>query len=152
MAMTSPLNLGERHLLPTYPALFILAGGAAGWLRSQHRWFGAAAVAALLVALGAESIAIRPHYLAYFNVLAGGPESGYRHLVDSSLDWGQDLPGLKRWLEVAEADSESPLGCTDRTSALATRRPTASTHDRSTATRTGGPNRHCMSSPAESIV
>ena len=51
---------------------------------------------------------IRPHYLAYFNVLAGGPESGYRHLVDSSLDWGQDLPGLKRWLEAAEGHSAAP--------------------------------------------
>ena len=30
--------------------------------------------------------------------MAGGPRHGYRHLVDSSLDWGQDLPGLKRWL------------------------------------------------------
>ena len=108
MAMTSPLNLGERHLLPTYPALFILAGGAAGWLRSRHRRLGTVAVAALLTVLGAESIAIRPHYLAYFNVLAGGPESGYRHLVDSSLDWGQDLPGLKRWLQAAEGNSESP--------------------------------------------
>jgi hypothetical protein len=45
-----------------------------------------------------ESMAIRPHYLAYFNVLAGGPVNGWRHLVDSSLDWGQDLPGLAQWL------------------------------------------------------
>jgi hypothetical protein len=43
-------------------------------------------------------MAIRPHYLAYFNVLAGGPANGWRHLVDSSLDWGQDLPGLAEWV------------------------------------------------------
>src|SRR5438876_5097185 len=42
---------------------------------------------------------IRPDYLAYFNEIAGGPRAGYRHLVDSSLDWGQDLPGLKAWLD-----------------------------------------------------
>jgi dolichyl-phosphate-mannose-protein mannosyltransferase len=47
----------------------------------------------------AESIAIRPDYLAYFNQLAGGPSKGYRHLADSSLDWGQDLPALKQWLD-----------------------------------------------------
>ena len=40
-----------------------------------------------------------PHYLAFFNELAGGSDQGYRRLVDSSLDWGQDLPGLKRWLD-----------------------------------------------------
>jgi len=46
-----------------------------------------------------ESFAVRPNYLAYFNELAGGPSRGYQHLVDSSLDWGQDLPALKTWLE-----------------------------------------------------
>jgi hypothetical protein len=46
-----------------------------------------------------ESVWIHPHYLAYFNQFAGGPGRGYTHLVDSSLDWGQDLPALKRWLE-----------------------------------------------------
>jgi len=30
--------------------------------------------------------------------LAGGPASGYRYLVDSNLDWGQDLKGLASWL------------------------------------------------------
>jgi hypothetical protein len=44
-----------------------------------------------------------PHYLAYFNPLAGGPRHGYRHLVDSSLDWGQDLPGLKQWIDRGHA-------------------------------------------------
>jgi hypothetical protein len=41
----------------------------------------------------------RGNYLAYFNFIAGGPSNGYRHLVDSSLDWGQELWGLKRWLD-----------------------------------------------------
>jgi hypothetical protein len=33
------------------------------------------------------------------NVIAGGPAHGYRHLVDSSLDWGQDLPDIKRYID-----------------------------------------------------
>ena len=41
---------------------------------------------------------VHPHYLAYFNEAAGGPANGYRLLVDSSLDWGQDLAGLRDWL------------------------------------------------------
>jgi len=45
------------------------------------------------------STAIFPHYLAYFNELAGGPDNGYKYLVDSNLDWGQDLKGLKRYME-----------------------------------------------------
>jgi len=105
--VSSQLNLGERHLLPAYPAAFILAGGAGCWLGRKH--LVAAGVAALLLlSLPIEAFRIWPHYLAYFNLLAGGPSSGYRHFVDSSLDWGQDLPGLERWL-AKEADRISPL-------------------------------------------
>jgi hypothetical protein len=42
---------------------------------------------------------IHPHYLAYFNELAGGPDNGYKYLVDSNLDWGQDLKGLKSYMQ-----------------------------------------------------
>jgi hypothetical protein len=40
-----------------------------------------------------------PHYLAYFNEFAGGSANGYRYLVDSNLDWGQDLKGLKQFMD-----------------------------------------------------
>jgi hypothetical protein len=62
-------------------------------------WLGSGMLALLLIAFAAESLTAWPHFLAYFNVLAGGPRHGYRHLVDSSLDWGQELPGLKKWLQ-----------------------------------------------------
>jgi 4-amino-4-deoxy-L-arabinose transferase-like glycosyltransferase len=96
-AVTSHLDIGLRHLLPTYPPLYVLAGAAGWFFQRQSRWT-AVLVAALLGWLGAASWWIRPDYLAYFNPLAGGPIRGYRHLVDSSLDWGQDLPGLHDWL------------------------------------------------------
>ncbi len=38
-----------------------------------------------------------PHSLAYFNEAAGGPENGWRHMLRSNIDWGQDLLYLKRW-------------------------------------------------------
>ncbi len=43
--------------------------------------------------------AVAPHQLAYFNESVGGPERGYRYLSDSNLDWGQDLKGLKAYIE-----------------------------------------------------
>ncbi|MCK5844006.1 MAG: hypothetical protein KAG97_04805, partial [Victivallales bacterium] len=46
-----------------------------------------------------ENALIYPDYLAYFSPLAGGASNGYKHLVDSSLDWGQDLKRLKVRLE-----------------------------------------------------
>jgi hypothetical protein len=57
------------------------------------------ALAVLLMGTMIESLSIWPNYLAFFNQLVGGPRNGYKYLVDSSLDWGQDLPGLHDWLE-----------------------------------------------------
>jgi 4-amino-4-deoxy-L-arabinose transferase-like glycosyltransferase len=94
-SVTSNLNIGHRHLLPVYPVLFILAGGLVA--SGAATWRRGIAVAAL--ALSALELArIHPHHLAYFNGLVGGPSQGWRHLVDSSLDWGQDAPALGAWL------------------------------------------------------
>jgi hypothetical protein len=87
--------------------MFILAGAAVHWFQpGRRRWLMATAVSACVLALAAECFATYPNYLAYFNCLAGGSRNGYKHLVDSSLDWGQDLPGLKRWL--MEHDLDGP--------------------------------------------
>jgi hypothetical protein len=60
-----------------------------------------------LVALAAwATFSIRPHYLAAFNRLGGGPANAYRLFVDSSLDWGQDLPTLRTWLETNQKPGE----------------------------------------------
>jgi len=115
-AILSHLNIGHRHLLPTYPPLFILGGAAAAWWRrpadhpvagTRRRWRAAApglALAGLLALAAAETIGRFPNYLSYFNGLAGGRDHAYRHLVDSSLDWGQDLPAAKRYLTAHAQD------------------------------------------------
>lgn len=94
-SVTSNLNIGHRHLLPIYPALFVMSGVLLA--PSAARWSRVLAVC--ILALGSvESFAVRPHYLAFFNATVGGPSQGWRQLVDSSLDWGQDLPALADWL------------------------------------------------------
>jgi heme/copper-type cytochrome/quinol oxidase subunit 4 len=100
LMMAQRLNLGHRYLLPVYPFLFVAAAGFAAWAWEGgaprwRRWL----LGALLAWYAAGTLRVHPHYLAYFNELAGGPRHGYRALVDSSLDWGQDLPGLKAWLD-----------------------------------------------------
>lgn len=103
-SLTSHLNIGHRHILPTYPVLYIFCG-ALGWA-AVRAWrhsragglAGAVIIAGLLGWHAAVAANIYPDYLAYFSPVAGGPAEGYRHLVDSSLDWGQDLPGLEKWL------------------------------------------------------
>jgi hypothetical protein len=101
-SLPSNLNIGLRHMLPTYAAAMILAGAVGRWTAARA---GRVAIPALLALTALESRAVHPHYLAFFNALAGGPSHGYRHLVDSNLDWGQDLPGLAHWLaERPDAD------------------------------------------------
>jgi hypothetical protein len=96
-SLTSGLNIGHRHIMPVYPVLFVMAAGAAMWLARATPWAGAL-VAGLAAWFAAESLWIRPHYLAYFNEVVG-PRDAWRHVVDSSLDWGQDLPSVRKWLD-----------------------------------------------------
>lgn len=99
--LASHLNIGHRHLLTAYPPLCILGGAAVLWL-AEAGWVRRATIVALggLAAVLAVEVVYRyPNYLAYFNAIAGGPSQGYRHLVDSSLDWGQDLPAVKAYLD-----------------------------------------------------
>jgi len=56
-------------------------------------------VLALLLWSVGSSLHVYPHSLSYFNELAGGPDNGHRHLLDSNIDWGQDLLFLKEWVE-----------------------------------------------------
>ena len=55
-------------------------------------------IALLLVWHAAEAALVYPDAMAYFNEFAGGPDRGASHLIDSNLDWGQDLVGLRLWL------------------------------------------------------
>jgi hypothetical protein len=106
VALAQKLNIGHRHILALYPVLYILAGSVALLLPGRGV---ALAMAALLGWHAADSLIVRPHYLAYFSPVAGGPAQGYRRLADSSLDWGQDLPGLKRWLDAQPAAQRDPF-------------------------------------------
>lgn len=110
-ALTTGINIGHRHLLPVYAPMLILAAAAAHFLTAGPRP-ARALIIILLLWFAAESLWARPRYLSYFNSLAGGPAGGYRHLVDSNIDVGQDLIELRRWLEThdgAESKPESPI-------------------------------------------
>ena len=90
-------SIGLRYILPIYPFLYVFASRVAQSFLSDKRLTGLS-VAAVGWYIGA-SCYIHPHYLAYFNELAGGPDNGYKYLVDSNLDWGQDLKGLKIYMQ-----------------------------------------------------
>jgi hypothetical protein len=97
ISMASNLNIGHRHLVPVYPLLFVLCGALPRcWRRSRRE-----SVAVPVLALGylISFVVATPGYLSYFNAIGGGPGGGWRYLLDSNLDWGQDLARLGRWME-----------------------------------------------------
>ncbi len=94
MGITSPLDIGFRHMLPMFPFLFIFCGAVIA--TAVHRYHKPAAVA-LLLFLAVESLPHTPNFIPFFNVLAGGPRAGHRYLLDSNVDWGQDLNRLASW-------------------------------------------------------
>jgi len=99
-SLTSNLNIGVRHLLPVLPFTILLVSAVIlrllkePFLKLKYAFLG------ILIFWQAFSvISIYPHFLSYFNELAGGPDRGYIYTVDSNLDWGQDLKRLKNWVD-----------------------------------------------------
>lgn len=91
-------QIGLRYVLPVYPFLFVYASGIVASPVFARREIRLAA-GALMVWLTASSLATYPHYLPYFNGLAGGPAHGIEWLDDSNVDWGQDVILLREFLE-----------------------------------------------------
>ena len=99
-SLTSKLNIGVRHLLPVFPFTILLVSAVIiSWLKGPFLKFKYLLLGILILWQIVSVISIYPHFLAYFNELAGGPNRGYIYTVNSNLDWGQDLKRLKKWLD-----------------------------------------------------
>lgn len=123
ISMLGNLNIGIRHVLPTFPFIYlVLAVLAAAWVRGRGaeglerfsipsffkhlyvRWLRFSILFVLLVWYVLSSLSAFPHSLAYFNELTGGPSGGYRYVTDSNLDWGQDLRRLADYVKENDID------------------------------------------------
>jgi 4-amino-4-deoxy-L-arabinose transferase-like glycosyltransferase len=104
-SLFSRTDIGVRHILPIYPLLAIAAG--CGVVKFWNAARARRAARVFLVALMGwqvwVSIRAHPDYLAYFNELAGKHPD--RILLDSNLDWGQDLYRLSDELRRRGVDS-----------------------------------------------
>jgi hypothetical protein len=100
-------NHHSRYILPALPFIAVATGKVAYFL-DRERWRAGIVAATLLVCSVASSLSVYPHSLSYFNELVGGPDRGHEHLVDSNIDWGQDLFFFKRWAD--RHPEASPIG------------------------------------------
>ena len=99
-SLTSKLNIGVRHLLPVFPLTIILVSATIiSWLKRPFLKIRYFFLGVLILWQIISVISIYPHFLAYFNELVGGPDKGYIYVVDSNLDWGQDLKRLAKWVK-----------------------------------------------------
>lgn len=111
----SPLNLGIRYVLPTFPFIYILAAGVwKRWITQisfprvsslggiTRSLLSAALKYIFLIALVfwllLETLFVAPYFLSYFNEFGGGVWNGYHYAADSNYDWGQDLLRLQTWM------------------------------------------------------
>lgn len=89
-------QLGLRYVMPVIPfGILLCASAAQPWDRASRSWR-----VAIVLCMTATLSALRfhPHQLSFFNAASGGPEQGWTHMVDSNIDWGQDLHSLRDWL------------------------------------------------------
>jgi len=118
--MKGNLNIGLRHILPTLPFIYILTSAEIKkWFYSRKPISANSQIAkaissfifetknlgkyfilfSLIIWYFLETIFVAPCFISYFNEFAGGPENGYKYVVDSNLDWGQDLKRLANFVE-----------------------------------------------------
>jgi hypothetical protein len=103
LLMNGNLNIGFRYFLPAFCFLYVIIGRyiILFWEQAPKRVQRKTkfAVIGCMLWLVGSNIFIYPAYLAYFNEWIGGPTNGYKYLVDSNIDWGQDLNRLNTWLK-----------------------------------------------------
>jgi len=136
ITMWGGMHIGYRHLLPTFPFVYVLVGRtiAHAWSRNRISQTTRTKLFRLTTRIGVPNLfgffgprrwprlwitvvltawyvlgtwQVYPYTLAYFNELAGGPANGYRHVVDSNLDWGHSFKALAQYMRQEEIEEVS---------------------------------------------
>ena len=108
-----------RYVLPCFPFVYVWIGQTGRLLcvrrgdpaAARENWIPAFAgmttrngrllqslTVGSLVWFIVSSLSVFPFSMSYFNELAGGPRNGHRYLLESNIDWAQDMFHLRNWL------------------------------------------------------
>ena len=96
--MKGSLNIGIRHLMPVVPFVLLLIGYLLNIVWQSKIKIGRYIVGVLIVFMIFSTLSYFPNYIGYFNEVVPKNDR-YKYLVDSSLDWGQDMLRLKQYVE-----------------------------------------------------
>lgn len=91
-ALQSKYDIGERHILPLYPFVMLIAGSI--WEHARRYRLATAVVIFALLLNAADALRYAPDYLSYFTIFVR-PQDRWHYLTDSNLDWGQGLIALR---------------------------------------------------------
>jgi len=98
VAILSGMNIGTRHVLFLYPlAALLAAAGLVALAQYSRRWLWIGGGLVVFHVLSA--MAIFPAEMAYSNEAWGGTANTHKYLSDSSVDWAQQLPHVKQWVD-----------------------------------------------------
>ncbi|MBI2609573.1 glycosyltransferase family 39 protein [Candidatus Giovannonibacteria bacterium] len=118
-SMRSPLNIGVRHVLPTFPFIYLLVSrevarwiyrpsfeepvGFLNWLHALYEKFiepipRLIFLSLVILWMSLSAFITFPYYLSYYNELVG-IDNGYKYINDSNYDWGQDLKRLREEMD-----------------------------------------------------
>ncbi|HLC44126.1 MAG TPA: glycosyltransferase family 39 protein [Patescibacteria group bacterium] len=99
MTLKGQLNIGIRHLMPTIPFVLLLIGYFIHpIINSEKKIRQKIIVGLLIIFMVGSTLYNYPNFIAYFNEFTP-KDQRYQRLVDSSLDWGQDLLRLKKYID-----------------------------------------------------
>lgn len=112
LSVTGNLNIGFRHLFPIMALLYVLVAKKIfdfhkNLPETSRKTFNII-LAAFIIWIVLIPIISFPSYISYFNELVGGPKNGYKYVVDSNLDWGQDLKRLSKWINEYNSCAQRP--------------------------------------------
>ncbi len=98
-----------RYVLPVYPCLIM----SAGYILYRKTAVRIISVAVLCCWAFLNTLSSYPHFFSYFNEFVGGSKNGYKYLVDSNLDLGQDIKLLKTKIKPEDRIITAYLGNAD---------------------------------------
>jgi hypothetical protein len=93
------LNIGIRHLMPTVPFVLLSIGYLLKPIFDSKKITLLKSASVILILYMIISVlSYYPSFIGYFNESVPRNER-HKYLIDSSLDWGQDLLRLKKYVE-----------------------------------------------------
>jgi len=93
------INIHLRYIFPILGFVMVYIGQAGSVLTRSSR-VGAIAVCGLIAYSVTSALLVYPNHLSYFNDFVGGSSNGHKHLLGSSVDWGQGLGEAIDWIKI----------------------------------------------------